>query len=241
MDDPKSLVARGYDLVADAYWERFGASEVRERWLKLLIARLPERARVLDLGCGAGVPVARELAAHNFEVIGVDGSPRQIELAIGNVPAARFILADMSSVAFASSSFDAVSAFYSITHVPRDEHAALLGRIADWLKPEGIFVGALGAQSLHDWRGEWLGAEMYFSHYDAKTNEGLIREAGLAIEKVEIVPQDNEDAKFMWVIARRPPLGQEAAKVLIFVVASEAKQSSRRCVRHPWIASLRSQ
>ena len=40
---------------------------------------------------------------------------------------------------------------------------------------------------------------------DAKTNEGLIREAGLAIEKVEIVPQDNEDAKFMWVIARRPP------------------------------------
>jgi SAM-dependent methyltransferase len=104
---------------------------------------------------------------------------------------------------FAPASFDAISAFYAITHIPRAAHAALLRRIAGWLKPGGVFVASLGAEDLSDWRGEWLGAEMFFSHYDDETNERLVREAGFTLEKAEIVVQDNEDARFLWVIARR--------------------------------------
>jgi SAM-dependent methyltransferase len=202
-NDPISLVARGYDLMAETYLARFERSEVRDSWLKQLIALAPERARALDLGCGAGLPAARELAARGFEVVGVDGSARQIALAARNVPQARFIRADMASVEFAPASFDAISAFYAITHIPRAAHAALLRRIAGWLKPGGVFVASLGAEDISDWRGEWLGAEMFFSHYDAETNERLVREAGFTLEKAEIVMQDNEDARFLWVIARR--------------------------------------
>jgi SAM-dependent methyltransferase len=199
--DPRTLAARGYDLIAEAYLERFGRSQVRDRWLRQMIARLPQRARVLDLGCGAGLPVARVLAAQGFQVVGVDGSARQIELAVANVPEGQFILADMTEVEFAPASFDAISAFYAITHIPRQEHATLLRRIAAWLKPGGVFVGSFGAD---DWRGQWLGTEIFFSHYSAQTNERLAHEAGLLLEKAEVVPQDNEDARFLWMVARTP-------------------------------------
>jgi 2-polyprenyl-3-methyl-5-hydroxy-6-metoxy-1,4-benzoquinol methylase len=49
---------------------------------------------VLDLGCGAGVPVAREMIARGFKVTGVDISAQQIEQARRNVPEAQFIEGD---------------------------------------------------------------------------------------------------------------------------------------------------
>lgn len=45
---------------------------------------------------------------------------------------------------------------------------------------------------------------MFFSQHDAATNLRLIRETGLIVECAEIAAQDDEDAKFLWVIARKP-------------------------------------
>jgi SAM-dependent methyltransferase len=136
--------------------------------------------------------------------LGVDSSARQIALARRNAPLAEFVHADMTTIDLPAASFDAVAAFYSITHMPRTEHPGLLIRIAEWLRPGGVFVGSLGAGSLPDWRGQWLGTEMFFSHYDAGTNIALLRKAGFAIERMEQVDQDNEDSQFLWVVARRP-------------------------------------
>jgi SAM-dependent methyltransferase len=200
--DPKSLVATGYDAIAEGYLERYGSSLVRDQWLGKLIALLSRNSRVLDLGCGAGVPVARELATRGHEVVGIDGSARQISFARLNVPNAHFIHADMTHVEIATASFDAVAAFYSITHVPRDEHADLLRRIASWLKPGGLFLASLGANQSSGWKGNWLGVEMFFSHYGAEVNEQLVRHAGFNIEEAALVDQDNEDGRFLWVAAR---------------------------------------
>jgi len=118
----------------------------------------------------------------------------------------------MTSVDIAPASFDAAAAFYSITHIPlpRDEHAALLRRIAGWLKPGGVFLASLGADESPGWRGNWLGAEMFFSHYGAEVNshygaevnEQLVRQAGFDIEQAAVISQDNEDGRFLWVVAR---------------------------------------
>jgi SAM-dependent methyltransferase len=202
--DPKTVVAQAYDQIAEIYLRRFGESEVRQFWLDQLIARLPAGVRVLDLGCGAGLPVARDLRDRGFVVTGIDGSARQIELARRNVPGATFIQADMTSAGFAAASFDAVTAFYSITHIPRDLHSELFLHIASWLQPGGILLASLGAEAAADWTGEWLGTEMFFSQHDAATNVRLIQETGMVVERAEIVAQDDEDAKFLWVIARKP-------------------------------------
>src|SRR3712207_1567383 len=98
------------------------------RALENLASLLPSEAVVLDLGCGAGMPVTRWLADRGFAVTGVDVSATQLELAHTYVPDGTFIKADMTEVVFGPESFDAVVAFHSIIHVPRTEHPTLLDR-----------------------------------------------------------------------------------------------------------------
>ena len=201
-DDMKKIVAEGYDRIADDYLGRFGQSSVRDAKLAELLEKLPAKAVVLDLGCGAGEPVAREFVAHGFQVIGVDASLGQIMRARQNVPEAHFIHADMTSVQLPAQAFDAVSAFYSITHVPRNEHGALIRRIARWLRPNGLFVASFGS-SEGDWLGEWLHTPMFFSHLDSDETKRLINDAGFRIEQAELLKQDNEEATFLWITARK--------------------------------------
>ena len=203
------IVAKGYDQIVDAYLEWSSASPTRTRWLTELAAMVPARGKVLDLGCGAGVPVAHRLTELGFSVLGIDGSSGQIARARKNVPRADFRVADMVSIALPEASFDAVTAFYSITHVPRIEHAALLKRIAGWLKPGGILLTSLGYGDSPDWTGEWLGTTMFFSHFDADTNMKLVAQAGLAIPRHEVIGEEEngETVKFLWVLARKPSFG----------------------------------
>jgi SAM-dependent methyltransferase len=122
------------------YLARYSSSSIRDRWLSELTRLASEQAcaRVLDLGCGAGIPVARHLTALGHYALGVDGSARQIALARRNAPLAEFIHADMAAIDFPTASFDAVAAFYSITHVPRSEHARLRGQIAERLRSVAV-------------------------------------------------------------------------------------------------------
>ena len=51
---------------------------------------------------------------------------------------------------------------------------------------------------------DWLGAPMYFSHFDAATNRALIQRSGIRILSADVVEEDARDAgaRFLWVIGR---------------------------------------
>lgn len=201
------VVAAGYDRMARRYlaWSAGGAT--RLLWLGRLLAALPEGSDVLELGCGAGEPVTRRLAERH-RVIALDVSAVQLELAARHAPSAQLIHADMTEVSFAAGSFDAVVAFYAVTHVPRERHADLLARIFGWLRPGGVALLTMGAG---DEPGaveeDWLGVPMFFSHFDAPTNRSLVRRAGFRIEDADVIEDDEDGAlvRFLWVLGRRPP------------------------------------
>src|SRR5690242_4316804 len=138
-EDPKRLVADGYNAIAQRYftWSDLDPSPQRMRYLNRLLELLTPAAAVLELGCGAGIPVTRALA-ETCRVTGVDISEAQIELARQHVPGATLIHADKTQLDFPPASFDAVVAFYSLIHIPREEQAGLLGRMARWLRPGGL-------------------------------------------------------------------------------------------------------
>jgi ubiquinone/menaquinone biosynthesis C-methylase UbiE len=171
-----------------------------------LAGRLPADARVLDLGCGNGGKISR--LAERFEVVGVDISERQLELARAAVPEAAFVQADFTTLDFPAEAFDAVTALYSIVHVPRDEQPDLLSRIMRWLKPGGLFLASMSHVGGEDRTDEWLGVEMFFSGFDADTNRRLVRQAGFELLMDELVwmhePEPEGDAAFLWVLGRKP-------------------------------------
>lgn len=207
--DPRRVVADGYDAVAERYlaWSPGRPSGNRAAWLQRAIDEIPPGSDVLDLGCGAGVPMTRALATDGRRVTGVDISARQIELARANVLAATFLQADMTVLDLPPASLDAVVAFYALTHVPRAEHAALLGRILGWLRPGGLLLATMGADDSPDEVEEdWLGAPMFFSHFGARTNRALVRRMGFDIEEAVVAeePEDRHAARFLWVMARKP-------------------------------------
>jgi SAM-dependent methyltransferase len=204
-DDPRRLVEAGYDQMAEQYLaSKHPLDEATAGWLAALLADHPAPARVLDLGCGAGVPVTRWLA-ERASVTGVDLSAAQLALAARHAPSARLIRADMTRVAFRPASFDAVVALWSIIHVPRGEQAALVERIATWLRPGGLF---LTTWAIHAWEGqeadwEGWGAPMWWSHFDEATNLALLEQAGFTIERSERRTGGGES--WRWTLARWAP------------------------------------
>jgi SAM-dependent methyltransferase len=204
--DPKHLVEAGYDIIAGEYLEWSGRIEgdPRLRFLDTLMRRIPAGGYVLELGCGAGVPCTAALAEQH-DVLGVDVSAAQLTLARRNVPQARFLKEDMTCLRLPSGSFDAVTAFYSVVHVPREEQAALFTRIAGWLRPGGLLLAALGCKGTNGVEDDWLGAPMYFSSHDAATNRELLGQAGLSLLVDEQVTMDEPEgpATFQWIMAIR--------------------------------------
>ena len=188
-NEPRRIVESGYARMAEGYLRSKDEND------PAIISALEEFAgfvrdagKVLDLGCGAGVPVTRGLARRGFAVTGVDISARQLELAREHVPDATLIKADMAEVDFPAQSFDGVVSFYAIIHVPREEHEALIGKIARWLRPGGAF---LATWPLGEWEGEeenWegWGATMWWSHYDAETYQSLLYQSGFNIVSADV-------------------------------------------------------
>lgn len=206
-DARTQLVADAYDAIGETFaeWRERVVGDPREGWEAELASRLPERARVLELGCGAGSPESRRLAAR-FRLTGVDISPRQVERARAAIPEAEFLLADFTDLELPDASLDAVVSFYVLNHVPRELLAPLLGRMHRWLAPGGWFMHAFPTSDTAGWTGEWLGAETYFSGFEPEVNSRLVREAGFAVERDELVTfQEPEGrATFQWILARRP-------------------------------------
>lgn len=206
MNDPRRTVESGYDTVATRYleWSARITGDPRSRFLAELTGRLGDGARVLDLGCGAGVPCTAALAERH-DVLGVDVSASQLELARRNVPGARFEKADMTALSFPDGSFDAVTAFYSVLHVPREEQGALFARIAAWLRPGGWFLAALGCSEANGVEADWLGAPMFFSSHAPAENRRLLEAAGFTLEVDETVTMQEPEgpATFHWVLGRR--------------------------------------
>ncbi len=203
------LVESGYDRVSAAY-ARLAENDSwpRMRWLRRLLTRLGPGAAVLDIGCGSGLP-ADAAIAEKHRVTGIDISRAQIDLARRNVPAGRFVKADLSTFAVEPGSFDAVVSFYTVEHVPRSTHLRVFQRIASFLKPGGYLLLSVEAADYDDEQGMWLGVPMFLSVYRPEVTKSLVEEAGFRILETGIESQfeGDHDIPYLWILARQEGRG----------------------------------
>jgi cyclopropane fatty-acyl-phospholipid synthase-like methyltransferase len=176
--DYKSLVRDGYNRCANAYT---AARQESPKHLHLLTDRLTNGSRILDIGCGAGIPITRQLA-QDHDITGVDISPVQIELAQRNIPHARFLCADIMTLDFGEAAFDAITSFYAIFHLPREEHAELFTRIRRWLAPGGYLMCTVVTDDEPAYtEDDFFGTTMYWSNFGRDHYRQLLQRLGFEI------------------------------------------------------------
>ncbi|MCB0337181.1 MAG: class I SAM-dependent methyltransferase [Bdellovibrionales bacterium] len=207
---PYEAVEAGYNANTDTYLNFITQSRLGEqrKFLNLFLEELEENAKVLDIGCGAGLPTTKALS-EKFDVVGIDLSLEQIKLAQSNVPLASFQHKNIVEAHFDVNSFRGIIAFYSLFHIPRDFHESLFKKLNAWLEPAGIFLATFLAgehESLVTMDETMRNAPMFLSGTSPEHTVALIENCGFEILKSELstdVEHDGSEDTFFWVFARK--------------------------------------
>ena len=203
--DMRKIVEEGYEKGDYAGTFRISdkPNEMEESFLKKLVQLLPENPRILDFGCGTGVPFDKYLVKHGCGVTGVDISGKHIHLAKKNVPEAVFMKGDFSKIDIRKT-FDAIVSFYAIFHIPREEHKELFLRMYTLLKDNGLVLVTLGTSGgRYSEEENWCGARMAWSNYGPETYREMLGEAGFRILEEAFEGRPGDEEYHFWVLARK--------------------------------------
>ena len=125
------------------------------KWLSQVI---PEKARLLDLGCGPGL-YTKKLSALGYEVTGMDFSKRSIDYAKEHDALTGYVFKDYLEMDYCGE-FDAVIMIYcDYSALTAPERKKILSNIKKALKPNGIFIFDVFSQS------HFIGKSEYASWY----------------------------------------------------------------------------
>ncbi len=149
----RMTIADHYDAAAQGYADHLADELVHKPLDRHLLDRFAESARgglVADLGCGPG-HVTRYLHDRDVATIGIDLSPRMIDVARTRHPDLDFRVGDMTALELPAGGLAGAILFYSIVHF---EPAALGGVFAELrrvLAPGGLALVAfhVGSERIH--------------------------------------------------------------------------------------------
>ena|SRR3990167_8135202 len=87
-------IKQSYDNIADTWYEK-REWYIEQASIDEAIIHLPATAKILDVGCGSGKPIAAYLVEKNFDVYGVDISPKLLEYAKQIIPENQLFVSDI--------------------------------------------------------------------------------------------------------------------------------------------------
>lgn len=202
----RDVVRHGYDEIAETYAARRDDDGRDVAVLETFLDALPETVRILDAGCGAGTPVLARLRASRTAV-GLDVSREQLRLAAEAVAGPPLVQGEMAALPFGADTFDAVTAFHSLIHVPLADHLTVLEEFARVLGPGGRVLLTEGSTRWSGRNDDWLdtGVEMRWDVAGAEATRSHLEAAGFAVVEEWTVADDladDEDASDPFFSAR---------------------------------------
>lgn len=154
------------------------------------IARFKKSGSLLDLGCSAG-SFLESMRSESWKLFGIEMSAKAARTAEERT-GARVFVGDILDAPFPRESFDVVTCFDVLEHVY--EPRKVMQRIANWLKPGGIFyvlVPNIDSAEARVFRTYWHGLELprHLFHFSPKSLSFVAESAGL--DKVSLETHRN--------------------------------------------------
>lgn len=134
-----------YDRIAE-WFARTRSPIVGLPDIETLARALPPGARVLDAGCGTGVPILQYLLQKGFQLFGIDSSARMVALFRERFPHVPVEEASIEASTFFGTTFDAVIAWGVLFHLSPDDQRAAIAKVARHLEPGGWFLFTAGRE-----------------------------------------------------------------------------------------------
>jgi SAM-dependent methyltransferase len=184
--DRQRAQAAGFDAIGTRYDEVFPHKEGQIRTVEQILERLPPGSQVLDLGCGTGLPTARQLVDGGCEVTGVEISPVMLDQARRNVPEATFLQRDIVDAVATGDRVDAVVSFFSLLMLPRDRIVEVLNSLRDMITPGGWLAIGMVEADFDDVPVPFLGAPLRVSAWPRDQLKQVVTDAGFAIEMEDV-------------------------------------------------------
>jgi 2-polyprenyl-3-methyl-5-hydroxy-6-metoxy-1,4-benzoquinol methylase len=204
MKDMRKIVREGYENGDYAKAFRVGKilTDFERRFFDSFLALLPRKPRIVDFGCGTGVPYDRYLVEHGSVLTGLDISRKHLSQAKKNIPEATYIESDFSSWE-PDQKFDGLVCLYAIFHIPRTEHEALLRRVAGTISNNGVLLCTLAAQEVEQEELDWLGAPMVWSSYAPEFYVSSLEKLGFYIARSDFEGRPGDEEHHFWLIAQK--------------------------------------
>lgn len=206
-DNTSTTAVPAFDLIAERYDEAFtdrSAQLAAGRWL---IDELSPGARVLDLGCGSGLPTAIQLAEAGLEVVGTDESGRMLDLARARVPDATFLQRDLRDLGEELGHFDGVVSFFSLLMLPRADIATVLGSVRERLVPGGRLAISMVYGDFDFFPISFLGVGTNVSAYPTDDLVQVVLDCGFDVVSAEEVDVQAEPERVERQIYLRATVG----------------------------------
>ncbi len=101
-------------------------------------------AKILDIGCGYGSPIAKNLYQLGYKLYGIDSSIKMATRFKEDLPDVPVQCSNVLDSDFFKILFDAVIAYGFIFHLPQDQQTKVIEKVSDHLKCEGYFLFSSG-------------------------------------------------------------------------------------------------
>lgn len=183
-----------FDLIGKRYDESFVERDVQLAEGAWLIQQLPPGARVLDLGCGSGLPTAKQLIDAGVEVVGTDESAVMVELARQQAPGGRYLHQDLRDFDDLGE-FDAMIAFFALLMLPRTDIPELLAKCRTRLRGPKLLLVSMVHGDFDFFPVSFLGAQTNVSAYPPEKLREVVADAGYDVLDLQEVEAEAEPGR----------------------------------------------
>ena len=159
--------------------DRLAGTFVEIGWLEKFRLLLPDGGAILDIGCGAGRPIASHFMKQGYAVFGVDSSPEMIAMCENSFPEREWRVADMRSLKL-ERTFDGLLAWDSFFHLAHDDQRRMFAVFDRHAAPGAALMFTSGT-SHGEAIGSLKGDPLYHASLDAEEYRALLRAHGFEI------------------------------------------------------------